>query len=387
MLVHTHLFTPGPTNMPEAVRQAVNVPLEDHRAPTYPTLLKPLLEDLKTVFRTETGRVFVFTGSGTSGWEAAMMNCLNPGDTVLTSTYGQFSVLWLEMGKRLGLNMEVIEGEWGEGADASAYAERLAADTENKIKAVLVCHNETATGVVSDIPAIRKVLDDADHPALLFVDGVSSIGCLEFRMDDWGVDAAVCGSQKGFMMPTGLCILGMSAKAIKASETATNPRGYLDFGQMIASNDTGFYPYTPATTLIYGLKKAVEMLLEEGLDNVHARHKHLGDGVRAAVKAWGLELCAKTPDVYSDTVSAIVVPDGINSADVLDIAFNKYNLSLGAGLTKVAGKVFRIGHMGAVDELMLLGAIATTEMVLLDLGVELTAGSGVAAASEVYRNR
>ena len=385
MLVTTHLFTPGPTHMPEAVRRAIDVPLQDHRAPDFHKLVLPLQEDLKKIFRTETGEILLFAGSGTSGWDASLANCLSPGDKVLTASFGHFSDLWIAMCKQHKLEVEVIEGAWGEAAPIAEYAKRLAADTNHEIKAVLTCHNETATGVTSDVAALRAAMDKVNHPALLMVDGVSSIGALEFRMDDWGVDLAVCGSQKGFMMPTGLCILGVSQKALKAATKAENPRGFFDFAGLLAQYKGGYFPYTPATTLLHGLRKSCEMILEEGLDNVHARQFRLAEGVRRAVAAWGLELCSRRPEIHSDTVTAILVPEGFDSNDVLKTAYSDYNLSLAAGLSKVAGKVFRIGHMGAVDELMLLGALTTTEMVLNDVGIQVELGSGVAAAQKYYR--
>ncbi len=379
------LFIPGPTNLPDALRTAMDIPLEDQRAPDFPAFTIALLDDLKKIFKTGTGRVFVFPGSGTGGWEAAITNTLSPGDRVLASCFGQFSYLWVDLCRRHGLNVDAIEVDWGEGVPVERYAERLAADKAHEIRAVLVCHNETTTGVTSDVAAVRRVLDDLGHPALLCVDGVSSIASIDFRMDEWGVDLAVSGSQKGFMLPTGLAIVAASEKALEASRTAKCPRCFFDFADMIRTNKDGFFPYTPATTLLRGLRASVDMLLDEGLDNVFARHHRLAEGVRRAVDAWGLRLCAREPKWHSDTVSAILVPDGFDANDVVRLAYLRYNLSLGLGLAKVAGKVFRIGHLGSLNELMILQALAGAEMAMRDLGIPVEAGSGVAAAQEHFR--
>ncbi len=378
------LFIPGPTNMPFALRQAMEVPLEDQRSPDFPKLTLPLFEDLKKVFKTETGQVFLFPGSGTGGWEAAITNTLTPGDKVVIAVFGQFSHLWADLCQRHGLDVDIIDTEWGVGARPEEYAKRLEADKDKKIKAVLVCHNETATGVKSDIAPIRKVLDELDHPALLMVDGVSSVASIDFRMDEWGVDIAVSGSQKGFMLPTGLAIVAASQKALACYERAELPRCFLDFGDMIKLNADGYFPYTPATTLLRGLRGSIDMLLNEGLDNVFARHHRLAEAVRRGVSAWGLKLCAQEQKWQSDTVSAIVVPETIDAKDVISHAFHNYQLSLGTGLTKVAGKVFRIGHLGWLNELMVLQALAGSEMALHDAGMKVDLGSGVAAAQRYF---
>jgi alanine-glyoxylate transaminase/serine-glyoxylate transaminase/serine-pyruvate transaminase len=374
------LFIPGPTNMPDAVRLAMDIPLEDQRAPDFPQFTLALFRDLKKAFKTETGQVFVFPSSGTGGWEAAMTNTLSPGDKVLIARFGQFSHLWADMCQRLGFDTEIIETEWGEGAPVERYAERLAADKSHAIKAVLVCHNETATGVTSDVAGIRRALDSARHPAMLYVDGVSSIASIDFRMDEWGVDLAVTGSQKGFMLPTGLGIVAVSRKALEAAKTATSRRCYFDFADMIKTNKDGFFPYTPATTLLRGLRASLDLLQAEGLERVFQRHHRMAEGVRRAVDAWGLKLCAKEPRWYSDTVSAIHVPDGFDSNAVVQQAYRRYNLSLGVGLARVAGKVFRIGHLGNLNELMVLSALAGAEMAMRDVGIPIEFGSGVAAA-------
>jgi alanine-glyoxylate transaminase/serine-glyoxylate transaminase/serine-pyruvate transaminase len=282
------LFIPGPTNMPFQLRQAMEIPLEDQRSPDFPAFTLPLFQDLKKIFKTETGQVFLFPGSGTGGWEAAVTNTLTPGDKVVIAVFGQFSHLWGDLCQRHGLDVDIIDTEWGVGARPEEYARRLEADRDKKIKAVLVCHNETATGVKSDIAPIRKVLDDLDHPALLMVDGVSSIASLDFRMDEWGVDIAVAGSQKGFMLPTGLAIVAASQKALACYEAAKLPRCFFDFGDMIKLNAQGYFPYTPATTLLRGLRASIDMLQDEGLDNVFARHLRLAEAVREGVRAWGL---------------------------------------------------------------------------------------------------
>jgi alanine-glyoxylate transaminase / serine-glyoxylate transaminase / serine-pyruvate transaminase len=382
----TALFIPGPTNVPHRVRQAIDRPMEDQRAPDLPAFTLPLFRDLKTVFKTRTGAIFLFPATGTGGWEAAVTNTLSPGDKVLASRFGQFSHLWIDLCQRHKLDVEAIDVEWGEGVPVAQYAERLAADKEHRIKAVLVTHNETATGVTSDVAAVRKALDAAGHPALLFVDGVSSIASIDFRMDEWKVDVAVTGSQKGFMMPAGLAILCVSEKALAAAQGAQCPRCYFDFADMAKTNRDGFFPYTPPLSMLRGLRASVDMLLEEGLENVFARHYRLAEGVRRAVAAWGLSLCAKAPQWHSDTVSAIRVPAGVNGADIVRLAYQRYGLSLGAGLSVVAGKVFRIGHLGDLNELMLMMALSGAEMTMRDLGMDIVPGSGVAAAEEYYRS-
>ena len=383
--MHGHLFIPGPTNVPEPVRQTMNIPMEDMQSADFPKLTLPLFEDLKKVFKTTTGQVFIFPASGTGDWEAAISNTLSPGDKVVVSNFGQFSHLWADLCRRHNLDVDEIEVEWGEGAPLEEYARRLAADTAHEIKGVIVCHNETATGVTSDVAAIRRALDDANHPALLYVDGVSSIASIDFRMDEWGVDLAVSGSQKGLMLPTGLAVVGVSQKALDARAGATLPRCFFDFDDMIRTNKDGYFPYTPATTLLRGLRASLDILFEEGLDNVFVRHHRIAEGVRRAVDAWGLRLCAKEPKWHSDTVSAIMLPEGIDGNELVKHAYERYDLSLGVGLSKVAGKLFRIGHLGAVSELMALSVLAGAEMTMRDFDIALEPGSGVGAAEEYYR--
>ncbi len=381
------LFVPGPTNIPDRVQRAMMIAMEDHRSSKFPDLSISVLGDLKKVFRTTDGQVFIFPSSGTGAWEAALTNTLSPGDKVLASDFGQFSHLWIDMAQRLGFDVEVQEVEWGEGVPLERTEATLRADKNHEIKAILACHNETATGVTSDIEGLRKVMDAAGHPALLAVDAVSSLASIDFRMDDWGVDLAVSGSQKGLMLPAGLGILACSQKALKALETAESKRCYFDLADMIKHNPAGYFPYTPALPMLYGLRESLDLIEEEGLDNIIARHHYLAEGVRAAVtKGWGLKLCARSPNWYSDTVSAVMVPDGIDGAHIIDVAFRRYNLALGAGLAKVAGKLFRIGHLGDLNELMLMGALAGAEMAMLDVGMEVQPGSAVAAASNYWRN-
>jgi len=380
------LFVPGPTNVPDRVQRAMMVAMEDHRSSRFPDLTKGLFEDLKKVFKTETGQVFIFPSSGTGAWEAALTNTLSPGDKVLTFRFGQFSHLWAEMMVRLGLDPDIVDVEWGEGVPPDVVESKLRADKDKKIKGVIVCQNETATGVTSDIAAVRKAIDAAGHPALLYVDAVSSLASIDFRMDEWGVDLCVTGSQKGLMLPAGLGILAASQKALATRAAAKMKRCYFDLDDMIKSNATGYFPYTPALPMLYGLRESLNVLFEEGLEDIFARHYRLAQGVREAViNGWGLRLCAKEQKWWSDTVSAIVVPEGINGAHVIDVAFRRYNLALGAGLSKVAGKVFRIGHLGDLNELMLLGALGGAEMAMRDVGIDIEPGSGVGAAQEYWR--
>jgi alanine-glyoxylate transaminase/serine-glyoxylate transaminase/serine-pyruvate transaminase len=379
------LFVPGPTNVPDRVLRAMHRAMEDHRSSDFPSLAAPALEDLKKIFQTRSGQPFIFPASGTGAWEAALSNTLSPGDKVLAARFGMFSHLWIDMAQRLGLDVLVLDAEWGEGAPIERYQEALVADKSHQIKAVLFTHNETATGVTSDVAGMRRALNDTRHPALLMVDGVSSIASIDFRMDEWGVDLAVTGSQKGLMLPAGLGIVCASQKALGLYDQARLPRVFFDFGDMRKANATGYFPYTPSLPMLYGLRESMAMLLEEGLDNVFARHHRLAEGTRRAVQAWGLELCARAPKWNSDTVTAIMVPPSFNGAEVIDIAYRRYNLALGAGLARMAGKLFRIGHLGDLNELMLLGCIAGAEMAMRDVGIGVELGSGVAAAQEYWR--
>ena len=379
------VFIPGPTNMPEEIRKAVFIPTIDHRSSMFAEILHPALRGVKEILKSNSGEVFIFPSTGTGGWEIALTNTLSPGDKVLAARNGMFSQRWIDMCQRHGLDVEIVEAPWGAGIPTDRYEEILTADKGHEIKVVLATHNETATGVRSDIAAVRSALDAADHPAMLYVDGVSSIASMDFRMDEWGVDIAIAGSQKGFMLPVGLAIIGFSPKAMAALETATLPRTFFDVRDMAKGYAANAYPYTPAVGLLNGLKMSTQLILEEGLDNVFARHHRIAQGVRAAVSAWGLKLCARTPDLYSDTVSAICTPEGFDATRIVTHAADKYDVAFGVGLGEVAGKVFRIGHLGSMTDVMALLGLATVEMCMVDLGLDIKLGSGVAAAQEYYR--
>ena len=380
------LFIPGPTNVPRRIQNAMNVEQEDMRAMDLPEFTKPLYDDMKKVFKTETGKIFIFPASGTGGWESAVANTLSPGDKVLMSGFGHFSNLWIDLCQRWGLDVNALEVEWGEGVPVEQYADILKKDTNKEIKAVFATHNETATGVASDVAGVRKALDDADHPALFFVDGVSSVASIDFRMDEWDVDLCVSGSQKGLMLPTGLGIVCASEKALKARENSTLPKTFFDWEDQIKTNDLGFFPYTPPMNLLRGLRESINMLLEEGLDNVFARHNRMANAVRAAIEAWGMKPIAKEPKWYSDTVTAVATPEGFDGNEVVRHAYKYYNLAMSISLAKIAGKAFRIGHLGDINELMILTPITGAEMAMKDLGYPIELGSGVAAAQEYLRN-
>lgn len=386
MIGQNPIFIPGPTNIPDALRSAMNVQTTDHRAPDFVDLFAPVLEDLKKIFKTETGQVITFPASGTGGWEAAVTNTLSPGDKVLVARYGMFSHRWIDLCQRHNLDVEIIECEWGAGAPADLFEKRLSEDKGHEIKAVLVTHNETATGVRSDIKAVRGAINAATHPAMLYVDCVSSLASMDFRMDEWEVDVAVSGSQKGFMLTTGMAILCVSQRAMEASKSASCPRCFFAFKDMVNANSGGGFPYTPPLQLIHGLRASLDMLLTEGLENVFARHYRLAQGVREAVKAWGFDLCAKSPELYSDSVSAIYVPEGFNSDDLTNHAFDAYSVSFGVGLGEMAGKAFRIGHLGSLTDVMALSGIATIEMAMADLNYPVELGAGIKAAQEYYRS-
>ncbi|WP_170789238.1 L-aspartate--glyoxylate aminotransferase BhcA [Ruegeria lacuscaerulensis] len=379
------VFIPGPTNIPESLRKACDMPTIDHRSPLFGQILHPARASVQKILKSKSAEVFIFPSSGTGGWETALTNTLSAGDKVLAARNGMFSHRWIDMCQRHGLNVKIVETPWGQGLPADHYEEILTADANHEIKAVLATHNETATGVKSDIAAVRKALNAAKHPAMLFVDGVSSIASMDFRFDEWGVDVAVTGSQKGFMLPAGLAIVGFSKKAMEATKTGTLPRTFFDVHDMAKGYANNAYPYTPAVGLMNGLNQACDMLLREGLENVFARHYRIAEGVRAAVSAWGLELCAANPSVYSDTVSAIRTPNGFDATDIVTHAAEKYGVAFGVGLGEVAGKVFRIGHLGSLTDVMALSGIATAEMCMADLGLNIQLGSGVAAAQEYYR--
>ena len=383
------VFIPGPTNIPDSVRKACDMPTLDHRSPAFARLFKPAVEGVRRVLKMEAGssggEIIVIPSTGTGGWEAAISNTLSPGDTVLAARFGMFSHRWIDLCQRHKLDVEIIETPWGEGAPLAAIEKALKADKGHLIKAVLATHNETATGVKSDIAGIRRAMDAAGHPAMLFVDGVSSIASMPFDFAGWGVDIAVAGSQKGFMLPAGLAILGVSPKAIAAMETARLPRTFFDFKDMLSAYARGGYPYTPAVGLIAGLAHSIDLLETEGLDNVYARHHRLAEGVRRAVFAWGMKPYAASADLYSDTVTAVRVPEGCNGTDLVQLAATKYGMAFGVGLGEVAGKVFRIGHLGMLTDAMVLSGLAVAEMCMADLGWPVKLGSGVAAAQDYYR--
>lgn len=385
MSMQNPVFIPGPTNIPDSVRKACDMPTLDHRSPAFARMFKPAVEGVRRVLKMDQGEVIVIPSTGTGGWEAAVTNTLSPGDTVLAARMGMFSHRWIDLCQRHGLNVQIIETPWGQGAPLAEIEAALRADGVGKIKAVLATHNETATGVKSDIAGIRRAMDAASHGAMLFVDGVSSIGSMPFDFAGWGVDIAVAGSQKGFMLPAGLAILGVSPKAIAAMETAKLPRTFFDFKDMLVSYARGGYPYTPAVGLIAGLAHAVDLLETEGLENVYARHHRLAEGVRRAVFAWGMTPYAASVDLHSDTVTAVKVPQGCDGTALVQLAAAKYGMAFGVGLGEVAGKVFRIGHLGMLTEAMVLSGLCVAEMCMADLGWAVKLGSGVAAAQEHYR--
>ena len=385
MSLQNPVFIPGPTNIPERLRKACDMPTIDHRSSLFAEILHPARDGVRKVMKSTEAEIFIFPSTGTGGWETAIANTLSAGDKVLAARNGMFSHKWIDMCQRFGLDVEIVEVPWGEGIPAARYEEILTADTGHSIKAVLATHNETATGVRSDIAAVRRAMDAAGHPAMLFVDGVSSIGSMDFRFDDWRVDVAVTGSQKGFMLPAGLAIVGFSRRAIAVAENASLPRTFFDIRDMAKGYAANAYPYTPVVGLLNGLNEACGMLLSEGLENVFARHHRIAEGVRHAVAAWDMKLCAASPDLYSDTVTAIRTPDGFDASDIVAHAAKVYGVAFGTGLGDVAGKVFRIGHLGSLTDVMTLSGIATAEMVMVDLGLPVQLGSGVAAAQEVYR--
>ena len=380
------LFIPGPTNVPRRIQNAMYVEQEDMRAMDLPEFTKPLYEDLKKIFKTKNGRIFIFPASGTGGWESAVSNTLNAGDKVLMSGFGHFSNLWIDLCQRWGLDVQALEVDWGEGVPVEKYAEILVADKNHEIKAVFATQNETATGVASDIAGVRKALDACSHPALLFVDGVSSVASIDFRMDEWGVDLCVSGSQKGFMLPTGLGIVCASEKALACRENSNLPKTFFDWNDQIKTNDLGYFPYTPPMNLLRGLRESVNMLMEEGLENVFVRHNRMANAVRAAVSAWGMSPIAKEERWYSDTVTAVKVPESFDGNEVVRHAYNYYNLALSISLAKIAGQAFRIGHLGDMNELMILTPITGAEMAMKDLKYPIELGSGVAAAQEYLRS-
>jgi alanine-glyoxylate transaminase / serine-glyoxylate transaminase / serine-pyruvate transaminase len=374
------LQIPGPTNVPDRVLRAIDRPTIDHRGPEFQALGKEVLEGIKRIFRTR-HPVIIYPASGTGAWEAALLNTLSPGDRVLMVETGHFAALWNKMAKKLGLEVELIAGDWRHGTDASQIEAHLAADKGHAIKAVCVVHNETSTGVTSRIPLVRKAIDNAKHPALLLVDTISSLGSIDYRHDEWGVDVTVGGSQKGLMLPPGLSFNALSEKSLAASKTAKLPRSFFDWGEMIPANANGFFPYTPATNLLYGLREALHMLEEEGLANVFARHDRHAEATRRAVRAWGLEILCQNPEEYSSALTAVMMPPGHDSDKFRKVVLENFDMSLGMGLAKLQGKVFRIGHLGDFNDLTLAGTLAGVEMGLELAGVPFRKG-GVLAAME-----
>jgi alanine-glyoxylate transaminase / serine-glyoxylate transaminase / serine-pyruvate transaminase len=355
------LQIPGPTNVPDRVLRAIDHPTIDHRGPEFAALGKTVLAGMKKVFRTEAD-VVIFPSSGTGAWEAALVNTLSPGDRVLMAETGHFATLWKRIADRLGLQVEFLPGDWRHGASPEQIESRLKADTARAIRAVCIVHNETSTGITSNVADVRAAIDRAAHPALLMVDTISSLGSTDYRHDDWRVDVSVAGSQKGLMLPAGLSFNAISAKALAASKSAKLPRSYWDWSDQLAISATGYFPYTPATNLLYGLHEALDMLLSEGLDQVFARHERLAEATRRAVRAWDLEILCAYPAEYSAALTTVMMPDGHNADTFRKVTLDRFNLSLGQGLGKLSGKVFRIGHLGYFNELMLCGTLAGVEM-------------------------
>jgi len=371
------LQIPGPTNVPDRVLRAIDHPTIDHRGPEFGKLGKAVLAGMKKVFQTEQD-VIIYPASGTGAWESALVNTLSPGDRVLMAETGQFASLWKKLAERLQLVVDFLPGDWRQGVAAGEIEKRLRADTAHAIKAVCVVHNETSTGVTTNVPSIRAAIDRAGHPALLLVDTISSLGSIDYR-HDWGVDVTVGGSQKGLMLPPGLSFNAVSRKAMDASANAKLPRSYWDWKEMLAANATGYFPYTPATNLLYGLHEALDMLFAEGLPNVFARHDRFAEATRRAVRAWGLEILCVNPAEYSSSLTAVLMPEGHNADAFRRIVLERFNMSLGQGLGKVSGKIFRIGHLGYFNDLMLCGTLAGVEMGLALAGVPHRKG-GVDAA-------
>ncbi len=378
------LQIPGPTNLPDRVLRAMDRPIPDHRGPEMPELVREVTEGLRRVFRTRTGHVLLFPGSGTGAWESSLVNTLEPGDRVLAFDIGQFSRLYAECARRFGAEVDLVTRAWGTGVPAEVVYERLRADRAHTYRAVLVVHHETSTGVTSDVAAVRQAMDAAGHPALLLVDVVSSLGSVDFRFDEWKVDVAACCTQKGLMLPPGMAVLCVSPKALERSRQARSPRYFFDWQPMLEENRRGYFPYTPATLLLYGLREALRMLLEEGLENVFARHARLAEGVRRAVRAWGLRILCEDPREYSNTLTAVVVPDGCDARAVLHAAEQRLHLSLGTGLGPLRGKVFRIGHLGWLNELEVLATVAGVELAMHLAGVPVPLGEGIAACQRYF---
>ena len=374
------LQIPGPTNVPDRVLRAMSRPTIDHRGPEFATLGREVLDGTRAVFQT-TGAVMIYPASGTGAWESALVNTLSPGDRVLAFEVGEFGRLWSDLARRLGLDVDLVDTDWRHGVDPAIVEARLTEDTSHRIKAVLVVHNETSTGVTSRVQQVRQAIDRAKHPALLMVDAVSSLASIDLRHDEWRIDVTVTGSQKGLMLPPGLALQAISEKALEAAKTAKMPRAYWDWQSMLAANESGFFTYTPSTNLLYGLRESLQMLAEEGLPNVFARHARLAEATRRAVAAWGLELCALCPEEYSNTVTTVLIPAGHDADRLRGLILDRFNMSLGTGLGRLKGRVFRLGHLGDFNELMLMGMLAGVEMGLALAGVPFKRG-GVDAAMQ-----
>lgn len=376
------LQLPGPTNCPLAVLQALALPTIDHRGPEFPRLAHGVLTDIKKVFGTRQP-VIIYSASGTGAWEAALVNTLSPGDQVLMYETGHFAVLWRRLAQRFGLEVQLLAGDWRSGVDAAAIGARLAEDRAHRIKAVAVVHNETSTGVLSDIAAVRRAMEQAQHPALLLVDAVSSVGAIDYRHEEWGVDVTICGSQKGLMLPPGLAFNAISAKALAAMRSARLPRAYWDWQDMLSFNASGYFPYTPGTNLLQGLRVALRLLEEEGLQQVFARHRRASQATRRCVEHWALELQCRITTEYSPVVTAVRVPEGYSADKLRESIAEKSNLSLGSGLGVLADRVFRIGHLGDFNDPMVLGTLGSIEMGLKATGVPYHPGGLEAAVEEL----
>ena len=372
------LQVPGPTNIPDRILRAIDSPAIDHRGPKFQDLSKRILERIKLIFKS-TDPVVIYPSAGTGAMEASLVNTLSEGDKILMYETGEFARQWYEAAERFKINVDFVPGDWRTGANPEITKQKLLADKKHEIKAVLVTHNETSTGIKSRVEEIRKAIDEANHPALFMVDTISSLGSYNYEHQKWKVDVTVAGSQKGLMLPPGMSFNAISNKALEAYKNSKMSKSYFDWGQMLENNKSGFYPYTPATNLLYGLNESINMLLEEGLDNVFARHKRLADATRLAVEAWGLEILAKNPIERSDSITAIMVPDGHDSDNLRKIIYDNYNMSLGTGLNKVKSKVFRIGHLGDLNDLSLMGALAGVEMGLKQSGIPYKSGGIMAA--------
>jgi len=384
-MIHTgrhFLQIPGPTNVPDRILRAIDAPVIDHRSAEFASLGKEVLEGMRGIFQTS-GHVIIYPGSGSGGWEAAIVNTLSPGDRVVLFETGHFSLLWRGVAEKFGIQVEYVPGNWRRGANAAELESRLAEDRGHTIKAVLVVHNETSSGVTSRLPEIRRAIDSAHHPALLMADTVSSLGSIDYRHDEWGVDVAIAGSQKGLMLPPGLGFNAISEKAVRAAEKARLPRSFWDWQEMLKQNRNGLFPYTPPTTLLYGLREALRMFQEEGLANVFLRHKRYGEATRAAVRAWGLEIVCEEPREYSSAVTAVFTPEGHDADNLRVVILENFDMSLGAGLSKFAGKVFRIGHLGSFNDLMLAGTLCGVEMGLRLAGVPHKEGGVMAALNSL----